>query len=41
MRYGKWVHLECQNAAPPFGEYEDDEHFPVPSSPPLPPPGLG
>ena len=29
MNYGKTLHFECQNTAPPFGEYEDDEHFPV------------
>ena len=33
MNYGKILHFECQNTAPPFGDYEDDEHFPVYASP--------
>ena len=29
MLYGKTLQFECQNTAPPFGEYEGEDTFPV------------
>ena len=29
MHFSKTLQFECQNTAPPFGEYEDDDSFPI------------